>query len=160
LVLVAFVLNLLLSGLSVVAFAMVSRRVLLSIVVADFSTMIFLLMTPLWSLDPLSPFNLAACCALIGLYLFEGGSAQFAGAFMMAISALSPGAFYMGTFALTGFARNVWDFSKNTWKEWTSKSWVNRVTWVLPKAIFWIYMIFMQSAAALGGYFGKLLEIC
>lgn len=138
-----------------IAFCLLSRRVLLSPVVADFATMAFLLATPAWSIDPLSPFPLTACCALIGLYMFEGGSAQFAGAFLIAISSLTPGAFYLGTFAITGFARNVWNFSKRTWSEFWSKSWVNRIVWVLPKAIFWIYMIFMQSAAALAGYFAN-----
>jgi len=153
LVLVAYLSNILLAGLSGVTFAMVSRRVLLSPVVSDFATMMFLLLTPAWSMDPLSPFPLAAVCSLVGLYLFEGGSAQFAGAFMIAISSFAPGAFYLGTFAIMGFARNVWNFSKRTWSEFWSKTWVNRIVWVVPKAIFWIYMIFMQSAAALAGYF-------
>ena len=66
--------------------------------------------------------------------------------------------FFTGSFAIMGFARNVWNFSKNTWNEFWSKSWVNRIVWTVPKAIFWIYMIFMQSAAALAGYFAMVFE--
>ena len=96
LLLVSYLLNLFLAGLSVVTFALVSRRVLLSPVIADFSTMVFLFATPAWSIDPLSPFPLAAVASCVGLYLFEGGGAQFAGAFLIAISSFCPGAFYLG----------------------------------------------------------------
>lgn len=151
-VFVSYLLNLLLTAAAVAAFAGVSRRILHSSVISDLSTIIFFLMTPIWTTDPLSPFPLASFCAIFGFYLYEGGSAQFAGAFLIAISALCPGAFFHGTCAILSFSRNVMSFIMNTWKDFWRRSWSSRIFVALPKATIYVYWILFQSGMALIGY--------
>ena len=87
--------------------------------------------------------------------MFEGGSAQFAGAFIISISSIVPGGFYLATFALMAFLRRVINFLTQFWSDfWTkSKSWVRSVFIVIPKTTFWFYFFMFQSSMALIGYF-------
>ncbi|CAG5097784.1 Oidioi.mRNA.OKI2018_I69.XSR.g15230.t1.cds [Oikopleura dioica] len=151
-VFMSFLLNLLLTAGAVAAFAGVSRRALHSVVVADLSTVLFFLATPLWTIDPLSPFPLASFLAIFGFYLYEGGSAQFAGAFLISISAICPGAFMHGTCAILSFAKNVLNFITSTWSDFWKRSWSSRVFVALPKATIYVYWILFQSGMALIGY--------
>jgi hypothetical protein len=151
---------------AVAAFAGVSRRALHSVVVADLATILFFLATPLWTIDPLSPFPLASFLAIFGFYLYEGGSAQvtvafslfldkftqFAGAFLISISAICPGAFFHGTCAILSFAKNVLNFITSTWSDFWKRSWSSRIFVALPKATIYVYWILFQSGMALIGY--------
>ena len=51
-----FVVNILASGIGNVAFALLTRRVLKLYNIADMATIMFMSLSPLWTIDPLSPF--------------------------------------------------------------------------------------------------------
>ena len=73
--------------------------------------------------------------SLIGLFLFEGGSAQFAGGFIISISSMVPGGFYLASFAMMGFLRRVLNYLSSTWNDfwYRNRSWCNRICVVIPK---------------------------
>ena len=57
-VIMGYTMNLITGALGVVAFAVLSRRVLRLYLISDVATMLFMIMTPLWTVDPLCPFAL------------------------------------------------------------------------------------------------------
>ena len=57
-VIMGYTMNLITGALGVVAFAVLSRRVLRLYLISDVATMLFMTMTPLWTVDPLCPFAL------------------------------------------------------------------------------------------------------
>ena len=73
-----------------------------------------------------------------GLYLFERGSAQFAGGFIISISSITPGGFYLASFAMMGFLRRVLNFITETWTDfwYKNKKWLRRIFVVIPKSGF------------------------
>lgn len=150
-----YLVNILATGIGNVAFSLLTRRVLKLYNIADMATIMFMSLTPLWTLDPLSPFPIISALSLIGLFLFEGGSAQFAGGFIISISSMVPGGFYLASFAMMGFLRRVLSYLSSTWNDfWYQKrNWCNRICVVIPKAFIWFYFFLFQTAAALFSYF-------
>ena len=81
--------------------------------------------------------TLIKALSLIGLFLFEGGSAQFAGGFIISISSMVPGGFYLASFAMMGFLRRVLNYLSSTWNDfwYRNRSWCNRICVVIPKGM-------------------------
>ena len=81
--------------------------------------------------------SLIKALSLIGLFLFEGGSAQFAGGFIISISSMVPGGFYLASFAMMGFLRRVLNYLSSTWNDfwYRNRSWCNRICVVIPKGM-------------------------
>ena len=72
-VIMGYALNLITGALGVVAFAVLSRRVLRLYLLADVATILFMIMTPLWTVDPLCPFALIStlrewCNSFVSLF--------------------------------------------------------------------------------------------
>ena len=83
--------------------------------------------------------TLLKALSLIGLFLFEGGSAQFAGGFIISISSMVPGGFYLASFAMMGFLRRVLNYLSSTWNDfwYRNRSWCNRICVVIPKGMIY-----------------------
>ena len=81
--------------------------------------------------------TLIKALSLIGLFLFEGGSAQFAGGFIISISSMVPGGFYLASFAMMGFLRRLLNYLSSTWNDfwYRNRSWCNRICVVIPKGM-------------------------